>query len=54
MLQIRQNKCHPERLREGPCVFAVWQKSQPQGPSLQRKKRASVQDDSALGETDVH
>jgi hypothetical protein len=40
--------CHPERLREGPCVFAVRQNSQLRSPSLRRKKRTSVQDDSAL------
>jgi hypothetical protein len=49
MAAIPKNGCHPERLRQGPCVFAVWQESQPQGPSLPRKKRASVQDDSAFG-----
>jgi hypothetical protein len=60
MLQTRQNGCHPEprsvATRAKDLVFAFrirLAESQPQGPSLRRKKRACVQDDSALGGTDV-
>jgi hypothetical protein len=53
MQQIRQNGCHPERLREGPCVSQSGKKVNRKVLHSGAKNAPPFRMTVALGETDV-